>query len=200
MSLTKLHILAVSKRTCVLGQRYCIWSQTRLSILSLHCLVFNVDIFVFVYICVFDFAIFVFIRAVASVGAVTVGFIRPTHVWVNFFVARCQVYSAFYDARPATLELQQQTTLKNNGDGNDNRGQWQWLWLQLSQVHNSVWSEALIAKQGVVVVAEVDIVLSGIYAIAIYWQQWRVAYLLEVSCSCPASNSLLRFIEPFYQL
>ena len=199
MSPTKLHILAVSKRTFLAaGHRCCIWSQTRFSSMHFHCFVFvwldylyvwldafvRLEVFVFVYICVFEFAIFVFIRAVVSVGAVTVGFIRPTHVWVNFFVARCQVYSAFYDARPATLKLQQQTTLKNNGDGNDNRGQWQWLWLQLSQVHKSVWSEALIAKQGVVVVAEVDIVLSGIYAIAIYWQQWRVAYLLEVSCSC----------------
>ena len=62
--------------------------------------------------------------------AVTVGFIRATHVWVKFFVAAAARFIPPFMTRARKL---QQTTFKNNGDGNGH-GQWQWLWLLLSLV------------------------------------------------------------------
>ena len=64
--------------------------------------------------------------------AVTVGFIRATHVWVKFFVAAAARFIPPFMTRARKL---QQTTFKNNGDGNGH-GQWQWLWLLLSLVQN----------------------------------------------------------------
>ena len=130
-------------------------------------------------ICVFHFAIFVFVSAVGSVGAVRVGFIRPTHVWLKFFVAGCQVYSAFYDTAPAR-KLQRRPLSKTMAMATiiaDNGNDYGSCLKCTSPSDPRHWWQDRVSS---------DIVLSGIYAIAIYWQQWRVAYLLEVCCSCPA--------------
>lgn len=127
--------------------------------------------------------------------AVTVGFIRATHVWVKFFVAAAARFIPPFMTRARKL---QQTTFKNNGDGNGH-GQWQWLWLLLSLVHKCCtipsepshrWQEEGVA----------DIVLSGMRPPAIYWHhRWRAAYLLElVSLALPRVHfSVVRFVELF---